>query len=175
MRSTVYFFPPRTSVTDSVGISTRPIFSSSPKARTRDSNDSFTLRSNPEYEWMMYHFILGLRGCSATTVAPSEGGAPASVVLLFASSCMIQNPLALLREKTKKIIYASPNHVIDNPEINSEQKHSDDHNRRSRLHFFARRRSDFAHFRAHVVIKSLDALGPGLDPSAKTRIVGCCD
>src|SRR6266576_5056158 len=158
MRSTVYFLPPRTSVTDSVGISTLPIFSSSPIAHTRDSSDSFTLRSNPEYEWMMYHFILGLRGCSATLVAPSDGGASASVVLLLASSCMIQNPLALLREKAEQIIHAPPNHVIDNPEINSKQKHGDNHHCRSRLHFLARRRSDFAHFRAQVVVKSLNAL-----------------
>ena len=48
MRSEVYFFPPLTSVTDSVGISTLPILSCSPKAATRDSSDSFTFRSNPE-------------------------------------------------------------------------------------------------------------------------------
>src|SRR5206468_242321 len=73
---------------DSVGISTLPILSSSPKARTRDSRDSLTLRSNPEYEWMMYHFILGLRGCSATAAAPSVCGAPVSVVPFFVSSCI---------------------------------------------------------------------------------------
>ncbi len=84
MRSTVYFFPPRTSVTDSVGISTRPIFSSRANARTRDSSDSFTLRSNPEYEWMMYHFIFGLRGGSATAAVAlsGAGGATASVLLV---------------------------------------------------------------------------------------------
>src|ERR1700739_4848799 len=72
MRSDVYFLPPRTSVTDSVGISTLPIFSCSPKAATRDSSDSFTLRSNPEYEWMMYHFMFGLRGASAVALASAE-------------------------------------------------------------------------------------------------------
>ena len=44
----LYFFPPRTSVTDSVGISTLPILSCRPNACTRDSSDSFTLRSKPE-------------------------------------------------------------------------------------------------------------------------------
>src|SRR5579872_3471442 len=73
MRSEVYFLPPRTSVTDSVGISTLPILSCSPKAATRDSRDSFTLRSNPEYEWMMYHFMFGLRGASVDGNAPSTG------------------------------------------------------------------------------------------------------
>jgi len=71
MRSEVYFLPPRTSVTDSVGISTFPIFSCSPKAATRDSSDSLTLRSNPEYEWMMYHFMFGLRGASPAGATPS--------------------------------------------------------------------------------------------------------
>src|SRR5204863_7077593 len=127
MRSTVYFFPPRTSVTDSVGISTRPIFSSRPKARTRDSSDSFTLRSNPEYEWMMYHFILGLRGCSATAAAPSVGGVPASVLPLLGSSSIISDPLTLLGEEAEQIIHASPNDVINKPEINSKYKDGDQH------------------------------------------------
>src|SRR5579862_199080 len=73
MRSEVYFLPPRTSVTDSVGISTLPIFSCSPKAATRDSSDSLTLRSNPEYEWMMYHFMFGFLGASVETVASAGG------------------------------------------------------------------------------------------------------
>jgi hypothetical protein len=41
-------------------------------ARTRASIDSFTLRSNPEYEWMMYHFMFGFDGvadCSAVSAA----------------------------------------------------------------------------------------------------------
>src|SRR2546423_3722841 len=117
MRSTVYFLPPRTSVTDSVGISTLPILSSSPNARTRDSSDSFTLRSNPEYEWMMYHFILGLRGCSATVV-PASAGAPVSIFSLFGSSCINSESFELLREEAEHVIHAPANHVIDDPEIN---------------------------------------------------------
>src|ERR1035438_10657471 len=74
MRSEVYFFPPRTSVTDSVGISTLPILSCSPKAATRDSRDSFTLRSKPEYEWMMYHFMFGFFGGSPLAATPSTPG-----------------------------------------------------------------------------------------------------
>src|SRR5580693_4313470 len=92
MRSEVYFLPPRTSVTDSVGISTLPIFSCSPKACTRDSSDSFTLRSNPEYEWMMYHFMFGLRGGSLVTATPSapDGCSAAEPASFFSSSCMIK-------------------------------------------------------------------------------------
>src|ERR1700686_5943300 len=162
MRSTVYFLPPRTSVTDSVGISTLPIFSSSPNARTRDSSDSFTLRSNPENEWMMYHFILGLRGCSATVV-PASGDATESVFSLFGSSCINSESFDLLRERTEQKIHAPANHVIDNPKIKTEKKHGDQHYAGRRLHVFARRRSDLPHFRAHVVIKRFDALRPRLD------------
>src|SRR5438270_13477369 len=119
MRSTVYFLPPRTSVTDSVGISTLPIFSSSPKARTRDSSDSFTLRSNPESEWMMYHFIFGLRGCSATVV-PVSAGVPVSVFCLLGSSCINSKSFDLLRKEAEQIIHTPADHVIDRPKIEAE-------------------------------------------------------
>src|ERR1700739_3785777 len=99
MRSEVYFLPPRTSVTDSVGISTLPIFSCRPKACTRDSSDSFTLRSNPEYEWMMYHFMFGLRGGSLVVATPSapEGCSAVAATLFFSSSCMIKFKLQFPR------------------------------------------------------------------------------
>jgi len=74
MRSEVYFLPPRTSVTDSVGISTLPIFSWSRRRYARLQR-LFYLRSNPEYEWMMYHFMFGLRGGSPLGAAPSAVGA----------------------------------------------------------------------------------------------------
>src|ERR1700680_3788063 len=95
MRSEVYFLPPRTSVTDSVGISTLPILSCTPKAATRDSRDSFTLRSKPEYEWMMYHFMFGLRGGSVGAAAPSAAGACGSPAVLvttsfFSWSCIVR-------------------------------------------------------------------------------------
>ena len=91
---------PTESVTDSVGISTLPIFSCSPKAATRDSNDSFTLRSNPEYEWMMYHFMFGLRGGSPGAATPSAPGgcggcSPPAAASFFSSSCMIKLDSAL--------------------------------------------------------------------------------
>src|ERR1700757_4490197 len=105
MRSEVYFLPPRTSVTDSVGISTLPILSCSPKAATRDSSDSLTLRSNPEYEWMMYHFMFGLRGASAVAVAPSAGGAgvlsPPGCDSFFSSSSIVR--LLLLGQLLRRV------------------------------------------------------------------------
>src|SRR5581483_2072668 len=171
MRSTVYFFPPRTSVTASVGINTRPIFPSSPKAWTRDSSDSLTLRSNPEYEWMMYHFIFGLRGCSATVVPPSTGDAPASVASLFGSSCMMKS--SLLRKHVEQVVHATANDVVDHPEEQAKQKHRDQHHNRCRLHLFTRRRCDLTHLGAHVVIKGLDPLRPRLD-STKALIACRC-
>src|SRR5215467_11598507 len=130
MRSTVYFLPPRTSVTDSVGISTRPIFSSRPKARTRDSSDSLTLRSNPEYEWIMYHFMLGLRGFSATAAAVSDCGAPASVVAsVLVSSCIV-NPNLAFREVLDQIGNTTAKRVVDHPKIERKNEDRDDHNRR---------------------------------------------
>jgi len=53
---------------------------------------------------------------------------------------------------------------IYDPEIKGKQKYGDDHNRRRRLNFFARRRVDFPHLRAHIVVETPDALRPGLDP-----------
>src|SRR5258708_24572762 len=173
MRSTLYFLPLRTSVTDSVGISTLPILSSRPKARTRDSSDSFTLRSNPEYEWMMYHFILGLRGCSATAAPPSAGGALASVALLLVSSGIIQNPFALFSEKAEEVVHASANRVINDPEVNSEQKYRDQHHAGGRLHFLTRGRGDFPHLGANVVVESFCALRPGFDLIAKIAARSC--
>src|SRR5262249_7479900 len=124
MRSTVYFLPPRTSVTASVGISTRPIFSSRPKARTRDSSDSLTLRSNPEYEWMMYHFILGLRGFSATAAAASVCCDAASVVSFLVSSCIVGPNLAL-RKVLDEISHAATKRVVDRPEIKRKNEDGD--------------------------------------------------
>jgi hypothetical protein len=50
------------------------------------------LRSNPEYEWMMYHFMFGLRGGSVVA-APSVvavGGSLAVLVTVsfFSWSCI---------------------------------------------------------------------------------------
>src|SRR5678816_796238 len=61
-----------------------------PNACTRDSRDSFTLRSNPEYEWMMYHFMFGLRGGSLVAVAsPLGAGFSPLLVSFFSSSCIV--------------------------------------------------------------------------------------
>src|SRR5579871_5240954 len=188
MRSEVYFLPPRTSVTDSVGISTLPILPCSPKAATRDSSDSFTLRSNPEYEWMMYHFILGLLGTSAVAFAPSAAGccpapSPPDGTSFFSSSCIwgVSVPIisctyqlsaiSLLRlEQVEHIGHTVLNDVIDDSEIQREKENRDDHDRGSALHFLPRGRSHFAHFRAHIVVEGSNLLGPALHLLAKAAI-----
>src|SRR4051795_6874597 len=83
----VYFLPLRISVTGSVGMITFPIFSCRPNACTRDSSDSRTLRSKPEYVWMMYHFMFGFdRVVSlATGVSPSTGASPFAFPFLISS------------------------------------------------------------------------------------------
>ncbi len=50
--------PARRSATVSVGISMRPNFSVNPNASTRLRRLSATLRSKPEYVWMMYHCLV---------------------------------------------------------------------------------------------------------------------
>src|SRR5215475_4714799 len=114
---------------------------------------------------MMYHFILGLRGFSATAAAVSDCGASASVVASFLVSSCIVNPNLAFREVLNQIGHAATKRVIYRPEIERKYEYGDDHNGRGRLHFLARRACDLAHFGAHVVVKGLDSIRPGLDPS----------
>src|ERR1700722_1067495 len=171
MRSEVYFLPPRTSVTDSVGISTLPILSCSPNAVTRDSRDSFTLRSNPEYEWMMYHFIFGLRGASVEAAAPSAAAVCGSPTVLaaasfFSWSCIIKvllpgQPLANL-EIVEQRGYAMLNNEVDHEEVQRKNSNRDHNYGRRRPNFLPRRRSHLAHFGAYVVVEGSGAFRPGL-------------
>src|SRR3954447_13563464 len=182
MRSEVYFLPPRTSVTDSVGISTLPILSCSPKAATRDSKDSLTLRSNPEYEWMMYHFIFGLRGAS---IAPSAGAACCGslavvVVWLFSSSCIVKTLLPGLRsslplglslvtgpEITEQGRHGMLNDVIDDAEVEGKDEYGNDDDHGRAANFFQARRRDLAGLGTHVVVERHDPLRPGFYPVSK--------
>src|SRR5882672_221112 len=181
MRSEVYFLPPRTSVTDSVGISTLPILSCNPNACTRDSSDSFTLRSNPEYAWMMYHFIFGFFGGSAAASAPagcvSSPVAVPAALWFFSSSCIVndffRSPL-LAREIMEQAVETAADRQIHDPEIKGKQEHCDDDNGRRGLHFFAGRRTDLPHLRAHIVVKTLDALWPGPQRGRDRVLFYCC-
>src|SRR3981081_3217628 len=181
MRSEVYFLPPRTSVTDSVGISTLPILSCSPKACTRDSSDSFTLRSNPEYEWIMYHFMFGLLGASAVAVDPSAAGgwcspSPPGPASFFSSSgigCFFyrslrQLPLeSMALEIVEQKTDARLNELVDDEKIHRENEDSNDDDGRGGLNFLPGRRGHFAHLGAHVVVERPNPLWPGLHPIAE--------
>ena len=57
--------------------------------------------------------------------------------------------------------------VIDHEEIQTENKHGDDHYRGGGAYFFPGGRRDLAHLRAHVVVESPNALGPRLNSVAK--------
>src|SRR5216683_1489432 len=120
MRSEVYFLPPRTSVTDSVGISTLPIFSCSPKACTRDSR-AF---------WLFSEIAIHL-------------------------------------------VDAFLNHVIDDEEVHAKDENRDYNHCRGGLDFFPRRSGDLAHLGAHIVIKRLRPIRPGLQPVSKILAGGC--
>src|ERR1700751_3388378 len=186
MRSLVYFLPPRTSVTDSVGISTRPILSCKPKACTRDSSDSRTLRSNPEYEWMMYHFMFGLRGASVAGFAPWEpsGSPEPSALAFFSSSCIREfisqtfcaNAFLAVPQRAEDEVDAPPDHEVHQPEIEAKDEDRDNHDNGSRLHFLQRRRGDLLHLHAHVVVEGLDLLRPRGYPCAETVVrASCCN
>src|SRR5664279_4975567 len=53
--------------------------------------------------------------------------------------------------------------LVDDGKVQAEQKDGDNHYGGRTLHFLARRRGDFLHLRAHIVVKALDALRPRLN------------
>src|SRR5271157_537769 len=155
----------------------------------RDSSDSRTLRSNPEYAWMMYHFIFGLRGASPPAAA-SAGAAPAAVSTgaaalsgvpaapsTFSSSTMksLPSPRGLTaREIMQHPLQRLADRQIYQPEIEPEQKHGDDDYRGRSLDFLARRRRNLLHLRAHVAVKRLDPLRPGPHGGRNRVLFHCC-
>src|SRR5438067_756624 len=125
----LYFLPLRTWVTVSMGMTTRPILSCSPNACTRDSSDSFTLRSNPEYAWMMYQRMFAFVGRVRSFAACSgvcAGCSPSAVPVL--TSCSVIDSLELVLQNQ---VHGVADQQIDAPEVQPEQRHRDhDHHRR---------------------------------------------
>src|SRR6476620_8449827 len=123
---------------------------------------------------MMYHFIFGLRGFSATAVA-SFGcdGVPSAWLLVFCSSCISWKPEPLFCKPVKEDIHAPCDNRIDDKEVETEQEDGDDYDHRGRLHLFERRRRNLPHLGAYVVIEGLDPLGDGLYLPTKAVVV-CC-
>src|ERR1022692_529068 len=121
---------------------------------------------------MMYHFMFGLRSGSAVVVTPSAPGncSPLAAASFFSSSCMIKlnSGLRSIASMASEIAIQEGNapldHVIDDEEIDAKNEYRDHYNRGGGPHFRPRRRRDLAHFGAHVVVKRLDSLRPGLEP-----------
>src|SRR4051794_22051195 len=114
----LYFLPLRTCVTVSMGMTTRPILSCSPNACTRDSSDSFTLRSKPEYAWMMYQRMLAFVGrvrsfaaCSGVCACGCSPSAGAAAVLV---SCSVINSL--------KLVLQDQVHAVRDDGVSDEEK-----------------------------------------------------
>src|ERR1700719_1565702 len=129
---------------------------------------------------MMYHFMFGLRGASLVAVAPSvlDGCSPPAA-WFFSSSCMIKFKLrparsVLLPEIAVQKCDAALNHVVDHEKIDAENEYRDHNHRSCGTHFFQRRCCDLAHLAAHVAVKRLDPLRPGLQPVSKI-VARACD
>src|SRR5260221_12059252 len=123
MRFETTFFPPRTSTTSSVGISTRPILSCRLNAATRLSRLSFTFFSKPDYVWMMYHCI------------PIDLWSPLTAKLL------------------EDVLHPALHSQIHYPQENAEKRHRGDDHPGGRDHVFAARPGDLLHLHANVVEK----------------------
>ena len=79
----------------------------------------------------------------------------------------------MAREIMQTPLQAVADREIDQEKIQGKQKHGNDDDRRRSLDFFERWRRDFLHLRAHVVVKGLDPLGPGLEPIAEIAARSC--
>ena len=77
----------------------------------------------------------------------------------------------------EQIVDGAADGVVHDPEIDPEQENRDNDHRRRGLHVFERGRGDLLHFRTHIVIKSLDSLGPSHDSASQASFVGarCCN
>src|SRR6266849_7872833 len=123
MRFETTFLPLRTSMTSSIGMSTRPILSCRLNAATRLSRLSLTFFSKPEYVWMMYHCM------------PIDFRSPLDA-----------KPLEYVRHThLHELIYHCKKH--------SKERHRGDDHPRCRNHVFAARPRDLLHLHANVVQK----------------------
>src|SRR6266567_3650314 len=148
MRSTVYFLPARTSVTGSVGISTLPIFSCSPKAIMRDSSDSLTFFSNPEYVWMMYHFMFGFAFSVEPGCAPASGSPSAPV--MFCSVMLCTDFPVFLPPTVQHPIHCAADSLVDDEKIHAKNNDCNNHHHCRRLDFLSTGKGDLPHFIADV-------------------------
>ena len=122
---------------------------------------------------MMYHFMLGLRGCSAAC-APSVGGCAddcACSIASFLISCAINvpaachrpAPLRFLTDKLQQMAQPEFNHFIHHFEKSREHEDSNNDNRSRRLNFFAPWVVDLLHLTADFLEKVFGAAGADME------------
>ena len=131
----------------------RPTRSCRPKACTRLSMDSLTLRSKPEYAWKMYHRNRSLTGGARSPAVPA-----ARLPLVDGLLCFVCHSSSL----SARIRYWPPIFVKHRMQYHirrshprqrkkPEEKDGDDDDPGGRLHLLARGRNHFVHFRANFL------------------------
>ena len=168
MRSEVYFLPPRTSVTDSVGISTLPIL----LAEAECLHPRFerllhlALKARIRVDDVPLHIRIARRFGRQERLRRRRWllavvGARSAFVLFFIRHSRFFRIRLAAREIMEHPFEAVADRQIHQPEIKRKQEHGDDHHRRRSLDFLARRRRDFLHLRTYIVVEGLDAFRPG--------------
>ena len=79
-----------------------------------------------------------------------------------------------MRQILEQVIDGAANGVVDDPEIETEQKHGNDDHDGGGLDVLVGRRGHLLHLRANIVIESLDSLWPGLDLTADAFVAHYC-
>src|SRR5579864_8237937 len=127
---------------------------------------------------MMYHFILGFRGCSGTGMpsAVASGGTAvvAAVASILFSSAIIFFPgrsrpasqASLAVEELEQATQSKLDHVVDYPEVCREYENRNDHYGGGRLDLLAVGIVHLLHLAADVFEKLLGTVGPRLQPLA---------
>ena len=126
----------------------------------------------------MYHFIFGLRELRQCRRLAIGGGSPpcaCGCVFFFVLHNLAADSLLPVQPAMRKSS-ATPSQCRVRsrnrpPEIHSEQEHRDDDHRGRGLHFFQRRRGHLLHLGAHIVVKRLDPLRPGLHPARRRMLL----
>src|SRR5215470_891725 len=115
---------------------------------------------------MMYHFMLGLRGCSAAA-APSIGGACTVDSFLVSSAIIIPadtpaGTSTFLSDQLQQVAQSEFDHLIDHFKISRKDEDSNNYDGGRRLNFLASGVVDLLHLRTHFLEEIFRAIWPGL-------------
>src|SRR5438046_8789576 len=106
---------------------------------------------------MMYHFMLGLRGCS-DACTPSAGGGACIVASLLVSSAIIipadppaRTSTLFLADELQQVAQPELDHLIDHFKISGKDEDSNNDHCGRRLNFLASGVVDLLHLGADVV------------------------